>query len=106
MKGLECPCCKKEVLSLWELFVFLSPFWLTKSCRNCNNKVNFDFTVVIQIMFSMILGVVFGRIIIIFIPADFFLFNVLFILFFAYIPFMLGKKLFICNKNSHSQKEK
>ncbi len=106
MRGLDCPCCKKDVLSLWELFIFPSPFWLTRTCQHCNEKVQFDFTVVIQIMLSMIVGVIFGRIIILFIPADYFLFNALLILLFIYIPFLLGKKLFIDKKNCHSKKEK
>jgi len=104
MKGLECPYCKKEVLRLWELFIFISPFWLTRTCRNCSNTVKFDFNVVIQIMFSIILGVIFGRIVNIFISVDFILFNAFLLISFAYIPFLLGKKLFINNKNCHHKK--
>ena len=59
MKGLECPNCEKQVLRLWELFIFISPFWITRTCRNCSKKVKFDFNVVIQILFSIILGVIF-----------------------------------------------
>ena len=95
MKGLECPYCEKQVLRLWELFIFVSPFWLTRTCRNCSNKVKFDFNVIIQIFVSIILGVIFGRIINIFISVDSFLFNAFLLISFAYIPFLLGKKLFI-----------
>jgi len=103
MKGLECPYCEKQVLRLWELFIFISPFWLARACRNCSNKVKFDFNVVIQILFSIISGVIFGRIINSFIAIDFFLFNAFLLISFAYIPLLLGKKLFIIKKNNDSQ---
>jgi len=95
MKGFECPHCNKDVLKFWELFIFFSPFWLTRSCRNCNHKIKFDFNVVAQILIFFILGVIFGRIINIFFSIDFFFFNAVILLSFAYIPFLLGKRLFI-----------
>lgn len=96
MKGLECPCCKKDVINLWRLLIFPFPFWLTKACQNCGSIVKFDYNVVMMFLFSIFLGALLGRIIIIFIPiVDSVLFSVPFIIFFAYLPFLFGKKLFI-----------
>lgn len=94
MKGLECPNCTKRVLRLWELFTLFSPFWFSRTCRSCGTKVQFDFNVILQIMFSVIIGIIFLRIINIVINVDFFLFNAFSLAFFAYIPFLLGKRLF------------
>ena len=100
MKGLECPNCREQVLKLWEFFIFPSPFWLTKRCRNCNIKVGFDYNVVYQVVLFFILAMIVGWLIETVISFEFILIDVAILLFFILVPFFMGKKLFILKEES------
>jgi len=95
MNLLECPYCKKQAAKLWEILVFPSPFWLSKSCRQCNNKIHFDFNTIKLIACSLFLGIILGNVIDRAFSINWAMFDVGFMIFFAFLPFFLGKKLFL-----------
>jgi len=95
MKGMDCPKCGQQVLKLWEFFIFPSPFWLSKRCRNCSAKVGFDFNTVYQIILCFILAMLARGLIDRIVSFEFVLFDVVILIVFILIPFYRGKKLFL-----------
>lgn len=104
MKSMECPNCKKQVLKLWELFIFPSPFWLTKKCQNCQKKVQFNTGVVYQVVLFFFVAMILRWLVDKIIPFESIFFDAFIYISFISIPFFQGKKLFILKK-TESEKE-
>ncbi len=105
MNYLECPYCKEDVIRFWELFI-PSPFWLRKSCRHCNKKVSFNFNTIMLIVFSLLAAIVLCNIIDGVFLINLGIFGVGIVIFFVFIPFFLGKKLFLNAEKRRNREEK
>jgi hypothetical protein len=103
MKIMECPNCKEQVLMLWELFVFPSSFWLTKSCRNCQKKMQFNFGVVYLVIILFFVAMILRLLVDKIVSFESILFDAFIYLSCISIPFFQGKKLFILKKEKSEE---
>ncbi len=102
MNPLERPHCEKQAIKTWHLFILPSPFWISKICMHCGNKIRFNKNTLHLITWSLIVGIIIGNILIRTIKIDSIILNAIIILFFLYLPFLFGKKLFISTGNNRS----
>jgi hypothetical protein len=98
MNILKCPSCRQPATKWWELFVFPSRFWISKVCRNCGQKIYFNWNVLNEIVRNLSIYLLIG------IVLRFFSFNSIFIdaivlIIALYLPFYRGKELFISKKD-------
>lgn len=97
MDFLECPRCEKPAIKIWELFFILSPFWLRKRCRHCNEKLTFNNSTVNLFILCFIFGAIISNTILKF--CNEYLDYLVFVLIFLF-PIITGRRLFVCKKGS------
>lgn len=93
MKFLRCPHCEKNAANLWELF-FISFFWLNRVCRHCHNKIRFDFNTITLIVLFLAIAIILLNVIDRLFAINIGIYSAIIMIFFMYIPFIFGKKLF------------
>ncbi len=94
-KGLECPYCNKHVLKFWKLFIFPPLLIIDQSCMHCQNQVRLNwhalFYVIVAIVVASIVGILVDKIY----SFESILFDIAIYIIAAYLPFLLGQKLFL-----------
>jgi prepilin signal peptidase PulO-like enzyme (type II secretory pathway) len=106
MRFLECPHCGRQAVRIWEIIIFPSPFWLSKTCRYCQEIVSFNYDILIKIIGCMIIGVVVGNVIIRLFSINSIWFEAVLVFGFTCIPIIRGNKLFAHNKKYYDKKFK
>lgn len=104
MKFLECPHCGKQAVKIWEIFVFPSPFWLSKRCKHCNIKIRLNFKTIAQILICMVLAIILGNIVIRLLSINSALFEAILLFGFICLPLLLGGKLFLSHDEEQNNK--
>lgn len=105
MNPLECPHCEQKAIKTWQIFIFPSPFWLSKRCMHCGNKIRFNWNTINLIACSLIAGIIIGNILIRIFKIDSIILDAILLSFFLYLPFLFGKRLFVSEENKGSNQD-
>ena len=103
MKFIKCPYCKEDVTKIWQLFVFPSPIWINRVCRNCKEKIRFNWQFIMFWMGSILFGVVCGNLINKTITIESKLFVFSYMTFFFILPAITGMPLFLKSRNEQEK---
>jgi len=95
MKGLECPYCNNKVFKIWRLFVFPPLFFIHQPCMHCHNQVKINWQALLNVLVAIAVAALVGMFIDKIYSFESILFDVVMYVFAAYVPFLLGQKLFL-----------
>jgi hypothetical protein len=95
IKGLECPYCNNKPIRIWRFFVLPPLFLMNITCMSCNNQVRINWHALLNVVLAVAVASVVGILIDKIYSFESILFDVVFYVFAAYVPFLLGQKLFL-----------
>lgn len=95
MKGLECPYCNKQMLSVWRLFVLPPVFFAHQPCMHCHRRAKINWQALLNVMLAIAVAAVVGMLIDKVFSFESMPFDIVMYVFATYLPFLLGQELFV-----------